>query len=245
MFRTIPSPPFVAFVAFAALAVPCGVADEPLLRPFGAAVKPAEPWHVAGLPNQKKPFTKFSLVDLDGRRALRVEATESYGNLVHPLKLDRPPRRLAWQWRVDEPIDAADLRQKQGDDTALKVCVFFDMPLDQVPFIERQLLRVARGQSGEPLPSATVCYVWDSHLPAGTALDNAFTRRIRYIVLHGPELALERWAGERRDIAADFARVFGNESPSVPPVIGVAVGADTDNTHSHSVGYVADLVLEP
>jgi hypothetical protein len=31
----------------------------------------------------------------------------------------------------------------------------------------------------------------------------------------------------------------------VPPIIGVAVGADSDNTHTHSVGYVSGLVLEP
>lgn len=224
---------------------PARGADAPLLTPFGApGATPAAPWHVAGLPNQKKPFTAFSIVDQDGRRALRVEATESYGNLVHAVHVDRQPRTLAWQWRIDEPVANADLRERQGDDTALKVCVFFDLALEQVPFLERQVLKIARGKSEEPIPAATVCYVWDSHLPSGTAIDNAFTRRMRYIVLEGPERELKRWFSEKRDIAADFRRVFGSESPTVPPVIGVAVGADTDNTHSHSVGFVADLVLE-
>jgi len=31
----------------------------------------------------------------------------------------------------------------------------------------------------------------------------------------------------------------------VPPIIGIAIGADADNTHSRSVGYVANIVLEP
>jgi Protein of unknown function (DUF3047) len=229
-----------------ALLAPAAFGEGPLLKPFAvASAAPPSPWHVAGLPNQKKPYTKFSLVDLDGHRALRVEAAESYGNLVHPVAPDAPASRLAWQWRIDEAVEAADLREKQGDDTALKVCVFFDMPLEQVPFVERQLLKVARAQSNELLPSATVCYVWDSRLAPGTAIDNAFTRRMRYIVLQGPAAPLRRWASERRDVAADFTRLFGNESATVPPVIGVAIGADTDNTHSHSVGYVADIVLEP
>lgn len=232
------------FVLAAALTPAC--ADPPTLQPFGAAGgAPAAPWHVAGLPQQTKPYTKFSVVDLDGKRALKVESQEAYGNLVHPLEYSATAAHLAWQWRVEVPIDAADLRTKAGDDTALKVCVFFDLPLDRVAFGERQLLRFARSKSTDPVPAATVCYVWDAHLPAGTALDNAFTRRMRYIVVRsGPE-RLNQWVAERRDVGADFFKLFGAESDTLPTIIGIAVGADTDNTHTHSVAYVSGLALEP
>ena len=221
-------------------------ADAPLLTPLATTGEaPPAPWHVAGLPRQKKPFTRFSIVDADGRRALRVEADESYGNLVHPLPGLSATLQLAWQWRVDQPLEAADLRNRGGDDTALKVCVFFDLPMDKVPFLERQLLRLARTQTPEPLPAATVCYVWDARLAVGTTLDNAFTRRMRYLVLQGGLAQPRQWQRERRDVAADFLKLFGAESAQVPPVVGVAVGADADNTHGHSVGHVADIVLEP
>ena len=218
--------------------------QAPLLTPFPATGdNPPAPWHVAGLPHQKKPFTRFMLADVDGRRALRVEAESSYGNLVHPLMLTETGVHLAWQWRVDELLTDANLREKNGDDTALKVCVFFDLPIDRVPFFERQLLRFARTQTPEPLPGATICYVWDAHLPAGTALDNAFTHRVRYLVLESGAPQPHQWAHERRDVAADFTHLFGAESPEVPPIVGVAVGADADNTHGHSLGHVADLLL--
>ena len=221
-------------------------AQAPLLQPFGAAgSKPAAPWQVSGLPNQKKPYTRFSMVDLDGSRALRVEAQESYGNLVHPLTSDRAGLRLAWKWRVDELIEAADLRVKTGDDTAVKVCVFFDHPLEQIPFGDRQLLRMARSQTTDLVPGATVCYVWDTHLPVGTAIDNAFTRRMRYIVLQSGPSNLHQWKSERRDVGADFLKLFADESSKVPPISGVAVGADSDNTHTHSLAHVMDVVLEP
>jgi len=221
-------------------------ADGALPLAFGPAGAQARaPWHVTGLPNQTKPFTSFSVVDLDGRRALRVEADSSYGNLVHPLRLSTTPAALSWQWRADELIDAEDLRTRGGDDVAVKVCVLFDMPLEKVPFIERQLLRVARSKTNEPVPAATVCYVWDGHLPVGTALDNAFTRRIRYKVLQTGTAHLHQWMNERRNIAADFSELFGAESSEVPPVIGVLVGADADNTHGHSLAHVADVVIEP
>ncbi len=221
-------------------------ADPPALQPFGAAGgAPAAPWHVTGLPQQQKPYTKFSVVDLDGQRALKVESQEAYGNLVHPLEYSTTAAHLSWQWRIEEPIEAADLRIKSGDDTALKVCVFFDLALDRIPFGERQLLRFARSKSIDPVPAATVCYVWDAHLPAGTALDNAFTRRMRYIVVRSGSQHLNQWMAERRDIAADFYKLFASESETMPTIIGIAVGADTDNTHTHSLGYVSGLALEP
>ena len=221
-------------------------ADVQLLQPFGTAGGTLNaPWHLAGLPHQKKPFTRFSVVELDGRRALRVEADGSYGNLVHPLHVDGTALSFSWSWRMDEFVEESDLKSKNGDDTALKVCVFFDLPITQVPFIERQVLRVARAASDEPLPASTVCYVWDRTLPVGTVLDNPFTHRMRYLVLRSGPQDLHRWLPERRDVGADFLKLFGRESAQIPPIVGVAVGADADNTHGHSVAHVADLVLAP
>jgi hypothetical protein len=232
-----------AGVALVLAALPAGAAGN-LLQPFAASGSaPAAPWHVAGLPQQKKPFTRFSVVDVDGKRALRVDADESYGNLVHPLQLEQKGLHLGWRWRVDQLNTAADLRVREGDDTTLKVCALWDEPLDSVPFVERQLLRAARAKTGEALPAATVCYVWDAKLAEGTDIDSPFTRRLRYVVLRSGDRP-RQWISERRDIGADFLRLFGAETTQLPVLIGVAVGADSDNTHTRSVGHVADLVLE-
>jgi len=222
------------------------MAQAPALTPFGASGgAPAAPWHVVGLPQQTKPVTQFSVVDLDGKRALKVESQEAYGNLVHPLNWTTTSAKLAWQWRIEQPIEASDLQTKGGDDTALKVCVSFDLSIDKIPFGDRQLLRFARSKTTEPVPAATVCYVWDAKLAAGTALDNAFTKRIRYMVVRSGPQKLNQWTSERRDVTADFLKLFGSESDTVPPIIGVAIGADSDNTKSHSIGYVTGVALEP
>ena len=204
---------------------------------------PNAPWRFIGLPGQTKPMTKFSLVDLDGKRALKVEADLAYGNLVDPVRVAEPGTQLAWQWRVEKFIDAADLREKTGDDTAVKVCVFFDHALEKVPFGERQLLRLARSRTPDLLPAATVCYVWDNKLPVGTTIDNAFTRRMRYMVLQSGKEGAGKWTAQKRDVGADFLKLFGDEATEVPAISGVAVGADSDNTQTRSVSYVADLVL--
>ena len=141
------------------------------LAPFSAASgdQPPSPWRVVGVPGGKIPLTAYALADIDGRKVLRVEAIKSYGNLVHPLAGQVPDvgSRLRWRWRLDEPLRGTDLRRREGDDSPLKVCALFDMPLDKLGLIERNLLRLARGSTGEKLPSATLCYVWDNTLAPG------------------------------------------------------------------------------
>jgi Protein of unknown function (DUF3047) len=236
---------FVALSLLAAGAAASAWAAQPLMEGTAVGAPPPAPWHVVGLPQQTKPFTQFSVVDLDGQHAFRIEAVESYGNLFYPLKSVPPNPSLTWKWRVELPLLTADLREKQGDDNAVKVCVFFDEPIEKASFAERQLLRYARGRTTDPVPVATVCYVWDAKLAQGTTLDNAFTRRQRYMVLESGAARLNQWVPERRDLGADFLKLFGDEMDSVPAITGIAVGADADNTKSHSISYVGSLVLEP
>ncbi len=219
-------------------AAACAQLLAPLAGPGGRI---HEAWREAKLPQQKFPATRYAIETVDGRPALRMEADGSYGNLVHELRTEAQGLTLSWRWRVDRFADDADLRSKQGDDNAAKVCVFFDLPLERVPFVERQLLRLARSKTGEELPAATVCYVWDRQVAAGSAVPNTYSRRMRYLVLRSAETG--RWHEERRDVAADFLKLFGDESTSVPAVIGVAVGADADNTQGRSLAHVADPVL--
>lgn len=229
-----------------ALAVMAGAARAapPLLAALAAnGDSPAAPWHGVGMPGQTKPLTRFTIDGLDGRRVLRVDADSSYGHLVHPLPAGTRARTLSWRWRLDVPIPRSNLLQKDGDDSPVKVCALFDLPIAAVPFVERQLLRLSNARSSEALPAASVCYVWDAHLAPGTLVENAFTRRVRFIVLRGPESALHTWLAERRDVAADFMRLFGDEAAAPPPLVGISVGADADNTQSRSLAYVDEIDL--
>jgi len=238
-----------------ALAQPAGAPAQPgSPAPFSASAAPALPagWRVVGLPSRRGAGegvapTRFDTLSLDGSTVLRMRTDASYANLVWDLPRPQPSAdaQLAWRWRLDTPLERADLRVKGGDDSPLKVCVLFDMPLSRVPFIERSLMRLARTVSGEPLPAATVCYVWDRTLAADTALANVHSKRVRYLVLQGPEAPLGQWRTEQRGVAADFLRLFGEESPTVPPVLAIAVGADSDNTRGRSLSFVGDIRWTP
>ena len=222
----------------------------PLTQPDGA-LNPA--WRFVGFPKKKAdlPATRFEAGQVDNQPALKVVTASSYGTLVHDLK-DAAPARLQWRWRLDQPLSGGkappDLSTKAGDDAALKVCVMFDHQLERVPFVERTVLRFARSLSGEALPAATLCYVWDSTAPAGLKGSNPYTRRVRFISLQGQGAPLAKWVNESRNVAQDFSELFADELPagSPPPRAStVLIGADSDNTASHSTGWVTDLQTAP
>ncbi len=218
----------------------------------GGALSPD--WRFVGFPKAQAeiPPTRFEAGTVDGEAALKVAADRAYGTWVNGWS-GPAPARLQWRWRLDTPLSGgtgpADLLTKAGDDAALKVCVMFDQPLERVPFVERTVLRIARSVSGAALPAATLCYVWDSAGAAGVQGANPYTRRVRFISLQGQASPLGRWANESRDIAKDFATLFADELPQgaqtprseLPPVNTVLIGADSDNTASQSLGWLADL----
>lgn len=205
---------------------------------------PAALWHFATLPN--KTPTEFRVVDLQGEHVLRVATADAYGNLVHPLHLPAAPgQRLSWRWRVDQLIAQADIRTRSGDDAALKLCVSFDFDRSRLGFGERTKLRLGQISTGERIPAETLCYVWDNQLPVGTQLHNAFTHRLRFIVLQSGGAHLGQWIGESRDLGADYAQAFGDESGSMPDITGITISADSDNTHGSGLAYMGDIHLEP
>jgi Protein of unknown function (DUF3047) len=242
-------------VARAALMAAWGLMAAPLalaqaaLPPLVAGKQLGAGWQVANLPEQKPPATRYSAETVGGRAALRLDAQASYGNLLHALPGVAAPARLQWAWRLEQPNPGTDLRGKPGDDVAAKVCLSFELPLAQVPFGERTLLRLARSRTGQNLPAATLCWVWGGPEAAGSVVDNAFSRRVRYLVLRTAADASATWYEETRDIAADFRRAFGDEWPAtaagLPPLSAVLVGADADNTGGNSVAHIADLRFAP
>jgi len=230
------------------IATPTVHAGEPaVLMPFSASSgsQAPDPWRFSTLP-RKQP-TRFEVVQQGTQRVLKVEANDSYGNLVHRTQVSlNADTTLAWRWRVEQFVEGADLRTREGDDGAAKLCVSFDFPVSKLPFTERTRLSLARAATGEDVPSESLCYVWDNKEPKGTSLVNAFTQRIRMVVLEsGPTSPPGGWKDERRNLLADYRLAFGREAGNdVPDIIAVEVSADADNTHAHGRAYFSDLILK-
>ncbi len=207
----------------------------------------AAPWRIVGLPKQRMPLTQFDIVTDAGTAVVRLLADASYGNLAFDTGSVRlsPQAQLRWRWRLDQGLSGSDLRRKEGDDTPIKVCALFDMDLAGMSFGESSRLRFARAMTGEPLPAATLCYVWDRLLPVGTELPNVFSARVRYVVASSGAARPGQWLALERRLGFDFLRAFGHETREIPALIALVVGADADNTGARSLAFVGDLTLLP
>ena len=238
-----------------ALGVVLGVCDVSLSAAETARITPLSsatgselppPWRIVTLP--KIPaHTRYAVEESDGRRAVHAEAEASYANVVHPINADisaTPILRFAW--RVDRFPANSDVTTKAGDDLAAKVCVLYDVPLDQLAFIDRTKVQLGRRLFDPQLPAATVCYIWDRTLPVGRWVDNAYTNRVRMLVLRSGANGEEgRWLDERRDLRADFREAFPKEAAArFPNVAALAFATDADNTKSRASAWFGDIKLE-
>ena len=133
-----------------------------------------------------------------------------------------------------------DLTRRSGDDFAARVYVFFDVPTRQLSFGQRMTLSLARRLTGENLPAAAICYVWDNHHAPGTIAPNPFYAPVRTVVIESGNGKTGQWVGESRDLAADFRKAFGREAP---PLTGIAIAADTDNTRAQANAWFGDMRL--
>jgi hypothetical protein len=128
-----------AALAFAACVTVVGAAGASVLTdPVGAPGAPAPPWRVEGLPNQTKPFTRYQVIERDGRRLLEIDANASYGTLVHELPDGTAGQQLSWWWRIEQDNPFTDLHDRSGDDHVAVVCALFDLPIQSVAGVERE-----------------------------------------------------------------------------------------------------------
>lgn len=227
----------------------CALAAAVLLWALGASglpaataatVLPAGPdlersgWRLLTVPG--KPASRFGG---DGKGTIAVTASGSVAFLYYPLPDARPPvRYLSWRWRVDRAPPPAALDQAGADDRPLAVHVAFVAEHDG---LWRRLRRGAAELIGVPLPGKVLTYVWGGEGDRGTRLANPhYPEAGMLIVLRPGSAPTAEWHEERIDLVADFTSVFGHPPP---PLLYVAISADTDDRGGESLGWVADIVL--
>lgn len=71
-------------------------------------------------------------------------------------------------------------------------------------------------------------------------LPNAYTDRVKMIVVQSGADKLNQWVALQRNVYEDYKTAFGSEPPLVS---GVAIMTDTDNTGESATSYYGDLLL--
>lgn len=178
----------------------------------------------------------------DGRPALHAFSESGNSTLRLPLQPRALPRdaRLRFSWWVPALLPHADLKSAEADDAVARVILTFDGDRANWTRRDHMLSDLAQLITGEPMPHATLMYVWDDRYPVGSVINNPHTRRIRKIVVQrGPE-GLGRWIEHERDVRADYQRAF-EQDPG--PLTGLGLMTDSNNTGATAEAWFGPLAL--
>lgn len=213
--------------------------DTPSTTATHAVAAPFEKWQHYPLPG--KEATDFSLVQLDGRRVVAASANASASMLRQPLRLEPADLgKINFSWMVPQLIEQADMGVRQADDSPVRVVLAFDGDRSKFSMKNAMLSELSLTITGEPLPYATLMYVWCNTRPPGAVIVNPRTDRIRKLVVESGAKGLSRWLNYDRNIRADFEKAFG-EPPGA--LVGIGIMTDTDNTKTQTRAWYGPLHL--
>ncbi|MDP3700011.1 MAG: DUF3047 domain-containing protein [Hylemonella sp.] len=194
------------------------------------------------MPLPGKASTDYRAASYGGRDVLEVIAESSASLLRRKLVLE--PQQLGlirFSWKVPALMPASDMARREAEDSVVRVVLSFDGDRARLSTRDLMVSELAQLMTGEPLPYATLMYVWCPTRPTGSVITNPRTDRIRKLVVESAETRLNQWLAYERDIRADFRAVFG-EDPG--RLISVAIMTDSDNTQSQTRAWYGAVELD-
>ena len=163
----------------------------------------------------------FTVEQMAGRRVLHLKSQNEHSTIAREItgkvNLKDTPI-LEWTWMVTRLPTGGDLRRKETTDMAAQLYVVWP----RFPAFLR---------------SRIIGYVWDATTPAATIMNSQKTGTVTFVVMRSGSEELGKWLTERRNVAEDYANIFG-EFPDDPRVITISI--DSNDTHS-----VAESIMGP
>ena len=185
--------------------------------------------------------TQYAVVRDDDLWVVRATSQAAASGMRFAVRVDLAQQPiLHWRWKVENVLRAGNAAQKSGDDYAARIYVTFEYQPEKVSWFRRAKYLTGRRIFGE-IPIAAINYIWASHAKRGAIIDNAFAGDFaKMIVIESGGEHLGRWREAERNVYRDYLLAYG-ETP--PPVNGVAIMTDTDNTGERAVAFYGDIAF--
>lgn len=199
----------------------------------------AKGWHHYEFPGKRATQYEFTRKDL--RSVVAVNAVSSASLLRQNVRIE--PAQLAhikFSWQVPELIANADLADRDLADSPVRIVLAFEGDRSKFSVKNAMLSELSRALTGEPMPYATLMYVWCNTRAPGSVITSPRTDRIRKMVVESGAKNLNQWLDYDRDIRADFETAFG-EAPGA--LIAIGIMTDSDNTKSTTRAWYGPVKL--
>jgi len=219
-----------------------GLDDSDWARTSELAASPAgSGWRHQRI-GQRKP-TDYRPVQHAGRPALQAISQGGDSLVRHPVDSRGPDLgRLGFSWYLNSHNPAADVGEAHADDAPLRLILQFDGDRTRFSTRDQRLSDLLQALTGEPMPYATLMYVWDPKRPVGTVIPHPRSSRVRKLVVLSGDEALGRWADIERDLSADYLRAFGEPAGRLT---GIGLMTDSNNTGVRSQAWYGPLRWRP
>lgn len=168
-----------------------------------------------------KGETRYRLQTLDGVAALKADSQAAASGLFKEQRIDLEQTPfLNWSWRMTNRLTGLNEQSKAGDDYSARIYVVVKGGL---AFWQTKALN----------------YVWASNTAKNSVWPNAFAGdHAMMLALRGPEAALNVWHNEKRNVKADWQKLFGE---NIRAIDAVALMTDTDNNGGQVSAFYGDI----
>lgn len=213
--------------------VPIGVFSE-----MDPAQELPEGWKGLRLADAYKE-TRYELVRMNGTVVVRARSNASTSALGIERRVDLTTHPiLEWRWKVGGVIEGSNLRKRNLFDAPARVVVDFEY--DDLRLIYRLKTVALRALGYDIVPNRALMYVWTNRMKRQEVAPTPHAEWIQMVPVRRGSTHVGTWLTERRDVRADYRRVFGEEPP---PVHGVALMTDTNSLCDSVTTYYGDIVF--
>ena len=168
----------------------------------------------------------FTIEQDAGRRVLHLASRNEHSTISRDItgKVNlQETAILEWTWKATALPTGGDLRRKETTDMAAQVYVVWP----RFPTLLR---------------SRIIGYVWDTTTPMTTIAKSQKTGTVTFVVVRTGSEELGKWIMERRNVAEDYTKIFG-EPPDNPRIITISI--DSNDTHSMAEFLIGPIAFRP
>ena len=174
--------------------------------------------------NWGSPKYNFEIVQVEGQKVLRMQSEGDSSTISLDIKGKLNVKEtpiLEWRWKVTKLPAGADARKSATDDEAAQVYVGWP-------------------RFPEAVRSRIIGYIWDTTAPAGSIFKSEKAGTVTYVVVQSGTAKLGQWITERRNVAEDFKKIYGEDADNPG---SVSISIDSDDTKSGAETFFGTILF--